>query len=582
MLRELKEAIEHGEAVILDISEHSLLVDVSALSPSEYVRYVETDTTVLQTIEHSLSAAHMLSLHQKFNKALIVAHFKKYQKALDMLLEIEEDVIDTNQYLLILHLYEMIAKLNEKLGDYSNSYTYYLNYFTLDKLFPDTDISTNYKMLLQSINFFAKGKSVLEELEQNRKFDYPRFDQALMKAALFEKMGKYKEVSKTLSTATRYLQFNSDIKKALYYHVLIVTIDVVLGINAGTAKSSEELANADLTELPLMYRIKILQTLAVYYLYIQEYRKFFHVLNRMKFQSTKNTVRIEWLRLYSGYLISHFKMEKALSILEIILNIVQETKNELQYLNTKILMMNIQIQIGNYSFLSELDTVFNFEVFLKYNNRVKYVEIVNNYAQVLGMFGKFEKAIEYTDKIVTIARIHNLSVPYAIAKYNLHQLRFIATGDSEELLHMKEVYLELHSILTPYYQEMMLFSYVWYAVALQKTDLFLELSQKIEKISMTLSNPSYQLFYTMIIDCCIKKKQFSADKYYQKVPPKPEMFLFAALFLFSEDAEWIKKGREEMQRHLKTIPEEYREGWLRGNFDANLIEKLHETHFADK
>lgn len=575
MLKELKDSIERGEAIILDISEHSLLVDVSALSPSEYVRYVETDTTVLQTIEHVVSSMHSLSLTQKFNKALIVAHFQRYQKALDMLLEIESEVIETNQYLLILHLYEMIAKLNEKLGDYSSSYSYYLNYFTLDKLFPDTDISTNYKMLLQSINFFAKGKSVLEELEQNRKFDYPRFDQALMKAALFEKMGKYKDVSKTLASATRYLPFNTDVKKVLYYHLLTVMVDIVLGITETTGKAVAELENADLSELPLMFRVKILRTLSTYYLHKEEYRKFFHTLNRMKFQSTKSVVRSEWLQLYSGYCISHFKLDKALMILEIILNIAQETKSELQYLTTKILIMNLQIQIGNYSFLPELDTAFNFEIFLKYNNRVKYVEIVNNYAQVLAMFGKLDKAIEYTDKIVTIARIHNLTVPHAVAKYNLHQLRFIQSGDVNELQGMKDVYLESQQFMTQYYLEMMLFSYLWYALTLHKYELIKELASKIDKITMTLSNLSYQLFYTLLIDCCIKNKPFSKDIYASKIPENPELFLFAVLFLFSDNIEWLQKGHTLVEKHLSLIPEEYRAGWLSGNFDAHIIEDLY-------
>lgn len=575
MLKDVKEAIEKGEAVILDISEHSLLLDVSALSPTEYVRYVETDNEVLQIIEHVISSLHTLNLTQKFNKALIAAHFKKHQKALDMLLEIENDIIETNQYLLILHLYEMIAKLNEKLGDYSSSYSYYLNYFTLDKLFPDTDISTNYKMLLQSINFFAKGKSVLEELEQNRKFDYPRFDQALMKAALFEKMGKYKDVSKTLTTAARYLPFNNDVKKALYYYLLTVMVDLVLGINDTTKKAVEELENADLSAIPLMFRIKILRTLATYYLYIESYRKFFHTINRMKFQSTKNSVRLEFLQLYSGYCISHFKLTKALSLLEMILHIAQETKNELQYLTTKILTMNIQIQIGDYSFLPELDTAFNFEIFLKYNNRVKYVEIVNNYAQVLAMFGKLDKAIEYTDKIVTIARIHNLTVPHAIAKYNLHQLRFIHSGAIGELQSMKDIYFESQEVMTQYYQEMMLFSYLWYAVALQKYDVIKEVASRIDKITMTLSNPSYNVFYTIITDCCIKGKAFSKDIFYPKVPDMPELFLYVVLYYFSDDREWLNKGHSVVEKHLSAIPEEYRDGWLRGNYDAHLIEELY-------
>ncbi len=570
MLNEYKASIEQGSAIILDITEHSLLLDISSLSADEFVRYVETDTSILQTIFKTLSTQNDPSVRQKFNKAQILAFQQKHQQAIDLLTEIENDVIESNHYLLILHLYEVMAKLNERIGDYSLSYSYYLDYFTLDKLFPDTDTATNFKMLLQSINFFAKGKAVIEEIEKSKKFDYSRFDQALMKAALYEKMGKYKEVSKSLQVAKKYINLNTEEKKNIYFHVVRVIIDMVTGITNDTVDSIHELEMADLTTVPENFRIKILRTLAVYYLHSGNTRKFVHNLNVIKKTGRTSLARLELLQLYSHYLITHFQYKKVLPVLHAVVELALRMKNELHYLNSKILLMNIQLQEGDFSFLSELEESFNFDVFLKYNNKIRYVEIVNNYAQLLAMFGKYEKALEYTDKIITITRIHNLSLLQVIAQFNYYQLKFTRDTDETYLIAMKDLFMANQAIIVPYYQEMMLFHCNWYAYYLKRNDIIEELQEMTEAITQSVVNKSFALFFEMLsLDA--QKKEFIVQNIAGRLPEKAELFLYYVLYSKTGDVTWLEIAEKDLQNFVSAIPENYRDLWLQSNFEASII-----------
>lgn len=563
-----------GNVVILENAQERVLLDISHVSDAQAVLHLEVTAQGMQNVIEHLSKLTEKNTGQWYNYAMALAFIGRYERALEVLQTIRDDVLSENDCFRILYLFYNIGTIARISGDYQTAFRYYMDYLTLDRFYRNERSGIAYKDLLLTINFSAKGKELLDIVENDSRFEYSSFDTLLMRISYYEKLEKYQYVQELLPKAKKYLLFEQDEKKKVYYYFMLVYLHTTSGIDISDTIEDAlvTLENAAVSDLPLYYRIKILVRLFLYYVKINNVRKQVSILNVFKKLPAVPENQIPFITTLAHFYYVTHDYTKAAQCYKRVIALSDETDERLMGLSTRMLYYNMLRTLNDFSFLEAFDPDLSFDVYLKYNMRSDYSRTTVNFAVLLGELGEFAKAIGYLRKVVSIATVNNLERFRCIAAFNEAYYAFLAQPNEKDCKRMFVEAEKSQKSVSHYHTYMMILSVATASYLYDYEDLCKKSLEIVTNIRKKFDYSHDPLHEEILVAIC--NGTFKDDEFYDKVIADSQGLTFAIIYKATGDAQWIDKWNQRLHEMIEKVPEKYRKGYASALLEFSFMNRI--------
>ncbi len=573
--------LQTGNVVILEVARERLLLDISHISDSQSVAHVEAGQEDMADLLDHLSKIPDKKTGQIYNHAMSLLFSGRYERAMELLESIRDAVLQENDCLRILYLFHNIGTIARLLGDYQTAFRHFMDYLTLDRFYRNERSGVSFKDLLLTIDFSAKGKELLDIIEQDSHFEYSSFDTLLMKISYYEKLEKYQYVEELLPKAKKFLLFEQDIKKKIYYYFMLIHLHTTTGI--GTPETVQETLNvlesAIQSDIPHYYRIKIFLRLFLYYIKINDMKRQLRVLNRFKKLPATSENRIPFFNTLAHFYYVRQDYKKAAACYVHVMKLSDETEERLMSLSTRMLYYNILRILNDHSFLESLDTEISFDIYLKYNMRSEYSRTTVNFAVLLGEIGEFAKAIGYLRKVVSISAINNHERFRCIAAFNEAYYSFLSKYNEKDCVKMFiEAEKSLQSV-SHYQSYMMLLSSATSSYLYDYPEIF-------QKSMVLLASVRHKFDYSHDplheeILTAIMAKKFTPATFYESVRNSNQGLTYALMHKATDDMAWHDSWKATVQSVMQKVPFKFQKGYASALLEYAYMDRISPL-FTDK
>ncbi len=568
-----KNDLQSGIIVILEATQERLLLDISSVSEIKTVEHIEADEKVIDMLITYYEEADEPNLGQLYNLSLLLSRKKRYERAVELLQQIREKVLEENEFFRILYLFYNIGVISRLLGDYQTAFSSYMDYLTLDRYYLSEKSGVSFKDLLTTIDFHAKGKELLDTIEKDSRFIYSTFDTLLMKISYYEKLEKYQYIRDLIPKLNKYLPFENDEKKKLYYYFLLIHIQTNTGESFGQdiAECISILERSLDSDLPLTYQIKIMSRLSLYYIKINALRKHIHIINIMKKFPDIPQVKVPFMNMLAHFYYIRNDFKKAADCYMQVIRLSDSNESRLMALSTRMLYFNMMRLMNRYDYLEDFDEDITFDMFLKFNMRSEYCRTTVNFAVLLGEMGIFKKAGTYFRKVVSVAELNNLERLRCSAAFNCAYYSFI---ESPNEVSMKNMLLESQrsfNSVSYYHSYMMLLSTATAAYLYDFDDEFKKAMEHIMDFK-TKHDYSHDPLHDDVITA-IFNDTFNEDVYRDTVQSCEQGLTHALLYKKTGDGIWLDSWARLMSDSAAEVPVKYRTGYSKALLEFSFMNK---------